>query len=133
MKKAEFKVYGHENILATHYNTIEFTKEPDLSKKGDCIVGVKADYDLEELKGIVEEYSKIKIVFSVGNLSQEIFATTNKGYDDEHELVIRKSEFISPRTFAVKADKAAVDLDRKLVEKLKDPSKKGIVEIIGLK
>jgi hypothetical protein len=31
---------GHENILATHKTTLEFTKDKRLSKKGDCIVAV---------------------------------------------------------------------------------------------
>ena len=41
-----FTAYGHKNILATHKTTIEFTKDKELSLKGNCIVGVRADFDL---------------------------------------------------------------------------------------
>jgi len=37
------------------------------------------------------------------------------------DIVVRKSDFICHRTLAVKADKAACDLSRALVEKLKNP------------
>jgi hypothetical protein len=38
------------------------------------------------------------------------------------DLVVRKSEYISDRTLAISADKAAKDLSRKLVEKLQNPN-----------
>jgi len=48
-----FYCFGHENIQATHKNTIEFTKEDSLTKNGDCIVGVKADFDRDSLVGYI--------------------------------------------------------------------------------
>jgi len=38
-----------------------------------------------------------------------------------NDLVIRKSEFISDRTLAIKADKSSGDLSKAVVEKLKNP------------
>ena len=45
-----FNCYGHENITARHKTTLEFTKDEDLSLKGDCIVGVKAGFQLNKIK-----------------------------------------------------------------------------------
>jgi hypothetical protein len=37
------------------------------------------------------------------------------------DVVVRKSDYFCSRTLAVRADKAASDLSRELVEKLKNP------------
>ncbi len=52
--KYSFICYGHKNITAKHKTTLEFTKERDLSLKGDCIVGVKADFDLLQLRKFIK-------------------------------------------------------------------------------
>lgn len=117
----EFFAYGHPNIKATHKTTIEFTKEKELTTRGNCIVGVNSDFDLSSLKNFIKNKSLIgkstKIIISTKNKKEEINAELNPGFDDDKEIVIRKSGFISKRTFAVQANKAAVDL--KLGKKLK--------------
>ncbi len=40
------------------------------------------------------------------------------------DMVVRKSGYICNRTLAIQADKAACDLSRKLVERLKNPRQK---------
>ena len=127
-----FSIHGHPNTLATHKNTIEFTKESNLTKNGDCILGVRADFQLDELRGIVKNFSKIKIILKTGNLKEEIISSVNKDFNDGHEIVIRKSEYCSNRTLAIRADKAAADIDRRLVELLKTPVT-GKIEVIGIR
>ncbi|MBS3125915.1 DUF371 domain-containing protein [Candidatus Woesearchaeota archaeon] len=127
----KFTAYGHPNILATHPTTIEFTKDKELSSEGDCIIGVKADFLLKDIKKIVAK-EQIKITVKVDKFKEEISAQTNRLFNHDTELVIRKSDFLSDRTLGIKADKAAVDLARRLVEKLKDPKQKIEVEIIAL-
>lgn len=122
----KFTAYGHPNITSTHRNTFEFTKDEDVTKTGDCIVGVKADFSLKELKELLN-YQRIKISIIVDNEVEEILATPNKTFDSNQEMVIRKTDFASDRTFAIKADKASVDL--KIRNKLKDPDQKITVEI----
>ena len=121
----EFVACGNSNIRATHKTTIELTKDKELSLKGDCIIGVNAGFNINSLKRFVRENKdkKIRIIFSVDNLKEEIIAELNPVFSDHKELVIRKSDFISKRTFAIKANKAACDLDRKLVSLMKDPDK----------
>lgn len=127
-----FNISGHKNILGTHKNTIEFTKDSNLTLNGDCIIGVKVDFDLHELKALVKKYSKIKIIILVDNLVEEINAVSNPEFNDKHEIVIRKTDFISERTLGIKADKAVLDLDRELINKLKNPETVGKVELIGI-
>jgi len=128
-----FNISGHRNVLSTHKNTLEFTKDLDLTLKGDCILGVNADFDYSKLMQMVKQYSKIRIIITVENMKEELIAEINKEFNEEHELVIRKTEFLSKRTIGINANKAAFDLSRNLVEKLKNPETKGQVEIIGLK
>jgi hypothetical protein len=45
------------------------------------------------------------------------------------DIVIRKSDFASERTLAVKADAAAKDIPRKMVELLRNPETEGYIEI----
>ena len=42
----KFRIYGHKNMLAIHKNTLEFTKDKELTKRGDCIVGVNSDFKI---------------------------------------------------------------------------------------
>lgn len=113
-----FTIHGHENILATHSRTVEFTKDDGLTKNGDCILGVKADFELEELKKFLG-CKRVTITITVANLSETITATPNPKFSSNHELVIRLGEFDSERTFAVRADRAASWFDRQLVYALK--------------
>lgn len=112
-----FVIHGHANILSTHKSTIEFTKDTALGKEGNCIVGVGADFDAQELKKFAGA-EKVKIIISNSGGSVAVRAVPNPLFSDERELVIRKGSFASARTFAVHADKAAADLPRGIVAAL---------------
>jgi len=132
--KYSFNAFGHENILGTHQSTIEFTKDKYLSLKGDCIIGVKANYNLNQLKKIInrnksiKKKSKIKIIIKAGDIQEEVIAEVNSDFHDDKDMVIRKSNFVDKRTFAINADKSAFELDRGLIDKLKDINIKLSVE-----
>ncbi len=117
-----FRAWGHPNIKAVHKNTIEFTKEDYVSPEGDCIVGVNADFDAAKLGEFVKKHKHVKITIKTGGLQEVIFAKTNPEFNDDAELVIRIGEYASPRTFAVRADKAAKHLSRDLVKALQTGS-----------
>lgn len=123
--------FGHENVLATHHATVEFTKEKQLSKNGDCVLVVAADKGLGELsrefkEGLRKPHAKITVKIEAAGISDEIHAKGSMHLSLTHpqEMVIRKSDYVSDRTLAVNADKAAKDLNRELVEKLKDPKQR---------
>lgn len=128
-----FKAFGHPNITSKHRNTFEITKEEEIGKEGDCLIGVKADYSLEKIRRIIKKSKKITIELKISNLKETMKATINKGFNDDTELVVRKTNFISERTFAINADKAAKDFSREFVERLKNYDAELTVNLISIK
>lgn len=127
--KYSFTCIGNKNITSKHKNTLEFTKDSKVSLKGDCIVGVKADFSLKKLKKYIKSVKNNKKIIIVietmnNNIGERINAQINPSFNSDKEMVIRKSDFISDRTFAIKADKAAVDLNRELIDTLTNNKKK---------
>jgi uncharacterized protein len=112
----ELTAFGHANVLSTHRNTIEFTKDEHLTRRGDCILAVRADMMPDPMEG------RIRIIMTAGVHTDSFLATGNPHFSSEHEMVIRRSSFLDGRTFAIHADKAACDIDRKLVAAMKDPA-----------
>lgn len=68
-------------------------------------------------------HANLTIKIEVGNISDEIHAkgSPNLTLSHSQEMVVRKSDYVSDRTLGVRSDKAARDLSRGLVEKLKNP------------
>jgi hypothetical protein len=115
----------HRNVLSLHKKTLEFTKETHLTPRGDCIVAIKADSGMndlsEEFKRILRTLgSRLEITIQCAELKDKVVAFGSPELILSHptDMVVRKSGFICPRTLAIKADKSAYELDRKLVEKL---------------
>ena len=122
---------GHENILSTHETTFEITKETHLTKRGDCIIAVKAAKGLMDLRpefkeAARKENAKMTIMIEASGVREviKVQGSPHLLFNHPTDLVIRKSDYVCGRTLAVKADKAACDLSRQLVEKLKNPSQK---------
>ena len=135
--KFEIEFSGHENIRSNHQKTIEITKDSNLTPRGDCIVGVNANSscaDLpEELKNKLKN-TESKVTFSI-KVGDDDFVIQGKGHPDlilthTEDIVIRKSDFICPRTLAVKCDKASNLLPRNMVTRLQDPKTIGVFTII---
>ncbi|MEM2105894.1 MAG: DUF371 domain-containing protein [Candidatus Bathyarchaeia archaeon] len=122
---------GHANIRATHRSTLEITKDSELTRRGDCIIAVSADKALADLsvefkKCLLNEKAKITILIEANEISEVVKAFGSPKLILTHpaDIVVRKSDYVCARTLAIKADKAACDLSRRLVEKLKDPRQK---------
>ena len=134
----EIQFYGHKNIISLHQKTIEITKDSNLTKKGDCIIGVKAssacnDIPVDMKKKLQDSNSIIKFSIMVNS---HTFRATGKGNNDlilthPNDIVIRKSNFICPRTLAINCDNASDSIPREIVELLQDPKQKGtlIIEV----
>ncbi len=134
----EFKIEfsGHENIRSNHQKTMEITKESHLTPQGDCIIGVNATsscFDLpDELKNKLKSENAI-VTFSIKVHDQE-FVIQGRGdpkltFTHLEDIVIRKSDFVCPRTLSVKCDKASDSLPREMVKLLQDPKTKGTFTI----
>ncbi|MEM2925216.1 MAG: DUF371 domain-containing protein [Methanocellales archaeon] len=117
---------GHRNITAKHRTTFELTKDVDISRRADCIIGVevsKAAADLsQEFKNLAKRNdAEITIDIYVEELHERIRGRGSEklSFTDSRSLVVRRSNYSCGRTLMVQADKAAIDLNRALVEKLK--------------
>ncbi len=134
--KFEIDFFGHENIRSNHQKTIEITKESHLTSQGDCIVGINATSSCADLPQELKDKLKIpgaKITFSI-RVGKHEFVLEGKGHPDlilthSEDIVIRKSDFICPRTLAIKCDKASDLLPREMVSLLQNPKTKGTFTI----
>jgi len=127
---------GHKNILSLHSKTIEITKDSNLTKKGDCIVGVSANKACDDLDNSFKQKLRtsdtvVKIgiivepyVFSLGGFGNNNLEITHK-----HDIVLRKSNYVDSRTLIVSCDKSAIDIPRNLINTLTNSEKKGILRI----
>jgi hypothetical protein len=127
---------GHKNIRALHEKTIEITKESELTTAGDCIIGVNAESGCNDLPPHVKKKLKNSnsiIKFSI-KVNEYVYEFTGKGNHDliiNHptDIVIRKSDFICPRTLAVNCETASNSIPRNMVKLLQNPKTKGIFTI----
>lgn len=136
MVQDEVTFYGHPNIRSLHAKTIEITKDEHLTPRGDCIIGVKANKacaDLDESfkHRLKSNSSVVRIEIMVGDESFLILGMGDERLSmlNAHDIVIRKTNFVCPRTMSVLCDKASSDLPRKLVSMLQDQETKGIFRI----
>ena len=121
--------FGHPNITARHRTTFEVTRDEHLSIRGDCIIGVRADKSVRDLDEGIKNWLrlgyrvKIEIILPQYGLRDEVTAFGSPRLTPSHgrDIVVRKSDFVCERTLAVKADKAARDINREIVELLKSP------------
>lgn len=132
----EVEFFGHPMVRSRHRNTIEVTREPNLTLRGDCIIGVRADKGLPDLSRDVRESirtdgSKLLVTIEVpsGSFVVRAFGNSALTLEDPHEMVIRKSEYVSPRTLAIRADAAARDIPRTIVQSLRSPDCRGVLRI----
>jgi hypothetical protein len=136
MDQDEVTFYGHPNIQSLHPKTIEITRDEHLTPRGDCIIGVKANKACADLDESIKHRLKsnsaiVRIEIMVGD---ESFHITGKGDErlsmlNSHDIVIRRTNFVCPRTMSVLCDKASSDVPRKVVKMLQDQEIKGIFRI----
>ncbi len=132
----QIKFSGHKNIRSLHPKTIEITKDSHLTPRGDCIVGVNATSGCKDIP--VKLKKKLKDPNSIINFSIDVndysFKFSGKGHknlllSNSNDVVIRKSNFVCPRTLAVRCNKASDIIPRKIIQLLQDPKAKGILTI----
>jgi hypothetical protein len=113
-----FYCYGHANIRAKHPKTIEFTKDTDLTPNGTCILGIRAEFEMSELKKL---RGKVRVRLRCGEIEDMVQAVINADFDDAHEVVFRKSRFNSPRTYGFWLNRGSSAINRDLIALLKNP------------
>lgn len=116
---------GHPNVSATHKTTFEWTTEDFLNKTGHCIIGITADKSFADLpagfKELLKQGKELKITLECNGFKDVVTGCGDPRltFTDPHCMIIRKSDYVCGRTLAVRADKAAADIDKKLIEEMK--------------
>jgi hypothetical protein len=136
MVEDEVTFYGHSNVRSLHAKTIEITKDEHLTVRGDCIIGVRAskacaDLDNSIRRRLMTNDAIVKIKIMVGG---ETFAINGRGDEhlsllNSHDIVIRRTGFVCPRTMSVRCDKASCDIPRTMVNMLQDKNVRGLFRI----
>jgi uncharacterized protein len=136
MVQDEVIFYGHPNVQSLHARTIEITKDEHLTMRGDCIIGVQANKACVDLDRALKRRlkSNTAIVRIELMVRTESFLITGMGDQrlnllNPHDIVIRKTNFVCPRTMSVRCDKASLDIPRKMVKMLQDRDTKAIFRI----
>lgn len=133
----EITFQGHKNVLSLHSRTIEITKDPNLTKKGDCILGVSANKACNDLNSSMKDrlrttgtVVKISIVVEPFEFQVSGYGSNTLEISHGHDIVLRKSNYVDSRTLAVSCDKSAFDIPRNLVTLLTNSETKGMMKII---
>lgn len=128
MRQVSFIAYGHKNVVADHKTTLELTSQDFLTTQGTCIIGVRAGLTLKALDNDIKELVRsadtaIRLRLTAEGLTDEVVGHGSPGltYEDSTSMVARTSNFECGRTIMVGADKAASDIRRDLIERLRQP------------
>ena len=119
--------WGHENILSTHKTTIEITKDINLTKNGDCIIGVKASKAcsdlIEDLKIEIKNGAKFKVILEADEIQDYFFGYGNRNLTllDKNDIVFRKSNYICDRTVLINCSKSSAEINKDLTRTIKNP------------
>jgi hypothetical protein len=137
MKEERVTFIGHRNIRCLHNKTIEITKAVSLSTRGDCIAGVSAskacnDFDKEFKARFSESGRKVNLEIKVDEQTFRMHGFTDQRLtlSHDHDIVIRRSNYVCPRTLCVLCNKASFDIPRELVLKLQNPATAAELKII---
>jgi len=137
LQTEEIHAFGHPNVQAIHPSTLMFTKDKHLSETGDCVVAVAADKAAADLNAefkaeLRKPNAKLTILIEAGGLKEQISASGSPKLTltNPTDIVVRKSDYLSDRTLAIRADKASNDLPRPFIEKLQNPKQEVKITLI---
>jgi len=120
-----FLVKGHPNISSRHRTTLELTKDHEIGKTADCIIGVGSHVSMNDIPeeiilAIRNDKTLVTLRLETENAVDEV-----KGYghpeltlDHPTDMVSRKSDYKCSRTLMINANKAASDLKKELINDL---------------
>jgi len=117
---------GHENIRATHPTTLAITRDVKIGRAGDCFILVSADKSprtlSEDFKNAARSRVRINVKIIVRGLEDEFYCYGDPAltFRDDYTMVFRKSSYICDKTVGIRSNKSAIDIDRRIIEKLRE-------------
>lgn len=119
-----FSARGDSNISSEHRTTLEVTRQGFVSKRGDCIIAVSAEVGASGLPHWLKDHlrsrGRIRVRIEADGIYDEFECSGHEHmtFEDERDIVFRKSSFVCGRTVGILCSKSAADLNRALVERL---------------
>jgi len=134
----EIDAKGHPLVSATHKTTFEITKDPHLTKAGDCIIGIAANKGISDLSnefqsGLAHDDAILKTTLICEEYEIVVMSQGSSQMSFTHvtDLVWRKSRFVCERTIGIQSDMTASLLPRDLISVLKQGARLSVyLEIV---
>lgn len=114
-----FTCKGHPNILSKHKNSFEFTKDTEITKAADCVVGVACTLTKGQLEPLKEKY-QVEMQIHTKNHTETITGYTSPEMTFDG-FVVRKTTVCDRKTMMMYSDKSAHDFPEDFVKELQDP------------
>ncbi len=117
--------YGHENISARHRTTMQVTKDREITKRADCVIGVRANKSAADLSAELKKHLleggevEVEVTTFAGSFRFRAMGHKDLKLTDQVDAVIRKSTYVDGRTILVKSEASARDIPRHIVRSLK--------------
>jgi hypothetical protein len=124
----EVEAFGHPEISAESFDEIKIVK--DEAVKDNSVICVRANKSCVELdkkfKNSLKSGRRLEVVLEADDVFDTILAYCSPALklSSTEEIVIRKDDRIGASTIGIMSDKAAFELRRNLIEKLKNPNTK---------
>ena len=120
------RCHGHPLVSASHPTTFEVTAEQALTKKGHCIIGIRADKGAAGLSPEFKEVlchddATLETTLACEEAEVRVHSLGSKDMTLHHptDFVWRKSRFVCGRTIGICSDHVAATLPEELVAHLK--------------
>ena len=121
-----FRCHGHPRISGSHTKTVEFTRDPEVTARATCVLGVRSEHDDRELGRLRGD---VEVTIECGDARDTFTATMSAFFLADDALVFRRGPGLRGRTLAYDATKSAADMDRELVRAAHDPAAEVVVTI----
>lgn len=119
---------GHPDIRADDPQLLEILESEEWTRRSAAI-GYRAKYRPEELLAL---RGRVRIAIHVGALHDVLEATLASTYHRGLPLVIRRDTLVRAKPLAWQSSKAAADLDRALIDALRQREAHGYLELTPL-
>jgi hypothetical protein len=127
---------GHPNVRCLHKTTLEITTQPNLTVKGDCILGVRASKGCSQLHPSIkknlckDDFIRIQLVVEPYTIEIVGKTSTNLLLSHPHDIVMRKSNYIDARTLIIQSNMSCADIPQGMVQLLQSSNTEGLMRII---
>jgi 16S rRNA (cytidine1402-2'-O)-methyltransferase len=112
-----FRCHGHSRITGSHTKTVEVTRDPDVTARATCVLGVRSEHDDRELGRLRGD---VEVTLECAGVRDTFRATMSAFFLGDDGLVFRCGPGLRGRTLAFDATKSAAEIDRGLVRAVGD-------------